>query len=47
MICNVHQKLRTVKMIVRAARMEKRRGVCRVSVGIPEGKSPLEKPRRR
>ena len=29
------------------ARMGKRRGVCKVLVGKPEGKRPLGKPRRR
>ena len=28
-------------------RMEEKRGVCRVLVGKPEGKRPLERPRRR
>jgi hypothetical protein len=29
------------------ARMEERRGVCRVLLGKPEGKRPIGRPRRR
>ena len=40
-------KSRRMRWAGRMARMEERRGVHRVLVGKPEGKRPLERPRRR
>jgi len=39
-------KSRGMRWVVRVTCMGKRRGVYRVSVGKPEGKRPLERPRR-
>ena len=40
-------KSRRVRWAGHVVRMGKRRGVCRVLVGKTEGKTPLERPRRR
>jgi len=40
-------KSRRMRWAGHVARMGKRRGVCKVLVGKPEGKRPLGKPRRR
>jgi hypothetical protein len=40
-------KSRRMRWAGHVARMGKRRGVCRVLVGKPEGKRPLGRPRRR
>ena len=40
-------KLRRMKWAGHVARMGEERGVCRVLVGKPEGKRPLERPRHR
>ena len=40
-------KLRRVRWVGHVARMEEGRGVHKVSVGKPEGKKPLGRPRRR
>ena len=40
-------KCRRMRLAGHVARMGKRRGVCRVLVGKPEGKRPLGRPRRR
>ena len=40
-------KLRRMRWAGHVARMREERGVCRVLVGKPEGKRPLERPRRR
>ena len=38
---------RRIRWAGHVTRMGERRGVCRVSVGKPEGKGPLGRPRRR
>jgi len=40
-------KSRRMKWAGHVARMGEGRGVCRVLVGKPEGRKPLERPRRR
>jgi hypothetical protein len=40
-------KSRRMRWVGHVARMEEGRGVYRASVGMPEGKRPLERPRRR
>ena len=40
-------KSRSMRWAERVALMEERKGVYRVLVGTPEGKRPLERPRRR
>ena len=40
-------KSRRIRWAGHVVRMGKERGVCRVLVGKPEGKKPLERPRRR
>jgi len=40
-------KSRRMRWAGHVARMEERRGVCRILVGKPEGKRPLGRPRRR
>jgi hypothetical protein len=40
-------KLRRIRWAGHVARMGERRGVYRLLFGIPEGKRPLERPRRR
>ena len=40
-------KSRRIRWAGHVARMGEERGVCRVLVGKPEGKRPLERPRRR
>jgi hypothetical protein len=42
-----HIKSRSMRWAGHVARMEEERKVYKVSVGKPEGKSPLERPRRR
>jgi len=36
-----------MRWAVHVARIGEKRGICRVLVGKPEGKRPLERPRRR
>ena len=36
-----------MRLAIQVARTGDRKGVYRILVGIPEGKSPLERPRRR